>query len=428
MPGDLESRLKRALSVVEEPAADVEPRLRAAALAALPSRPVSRRGRLAPVSWRRRIGPLVVAAALVAAGAALAASLFHWAAGLTGRRGAFVSDTAARRFAATPALDGAPWLSGGAAQTIREVPPRPSLVFPAGTGYAEALQRFYDAVSREGGLPAGTHLGAPLPAGKVVSLPAGPDDPLRLDLRAPFGYLVPSGTILGPHYALGKAAVTFPAAGATGTPLPVGVTGVAPRLLACQQMRGDRVGPDCASSALPLGARYAAGSVSLPTFVGEQLPDALAAAEAAGLGLFAHVGYLPALSDGALARAGDPTGAARSSRSRSSCAPATRPPASTGLRDAPGCASATPSAVRRERSSASFRPRGRSCRAARRSSWPQWPTTASSRGPRRVPGTACPGAPARARLTRRYPGSCPGSRAEPTGLSSASPTHERGRH
>ena len=215
---------------------------------------------------------------------------------------------AAHRFAATPALDGAPWLSGGAEQTIREVPPRPSLVFPAGTGYAEALQRFYDAVSREGRLPAGTHLGAPLPAGRVVSLPAGPTDPLRLDLRAPFGYLVPSGTVLGPHYTLGTAAVTFPAAGAAGTPLPVGVSVVPPPLLACQTMHGDRVGPDCPASALPPGARYAAGSVSLPTFVGEQLPAALAAAETAGLGLFAHVGYLPALSDVALARAGDPTG------------------------------------------------------------------------------------------------------------------------
>ncbi len=308
MSGDLELRLQRALSVIEEPAADVEPRLRAAALAALPSRPVSRRGRLGPVSWRRRIGPLVVAAALVAAGAALAASLFHWDAGSTGRRGAFVSDTAARRFAATPALDGAPWLTGGAQQTMREVPLRPSLVFPAGTGYAAALQRFYDAVSREGGLPTGTRLGAPLPAGRVVSLPAGPGDPLRLDLRAPFGYLVPSGTILGPHYTLGKAAVTFPAAGAAGTPLPVGVTVVAPRLLACQTMRGDRAGPACPASALPPGARYSAGSISVSTFVGEQLPDALAAAQASGLGLFAHVGYLPALSDGALARAGDPTG------------------------------------------------------------------------------------------------------------------------
>ena len=308
MSGDLELRLERALSVVEEPVADVEPRLRAAALAALPSRPAPRRGPLGPASWRRRIGPLVVAAALVAAGAALAASLFHWDAGSTGRRGAFVSDSAASRFAATPALEGAPWLSGGAQQTIREVPPRPSLVFPTETSYAEALQLFYDAVSRDGRLPSGAHLGAPLPAGKVVSLPAGPADRLRLDLRAPFGYLVPSGTILGPQFTIGMAAVTFPAAGAVGTPLPVGVTVIAPRLLACQKMLGDSVGPGCPAGALPEGADYAAGSVSLPAFLGEQLPEALAAAQAAGLGLFARVGYLPALSDHALARSGDRTG------------------------------------------------------------------------------------------------------------------------
>jgi hypothetical protein len=308
MPSDLERRLERALAPVDEPGAEVEARLRAAALAALPPPRAARRRRFGPRRWRRRIGPLALVGALLIAGAALAANLIDWDAGSTGRTGAFVSRDAARRFAATGALAGAPWLSGGATQTIREVPPRPSLVFPPGTGYRQALQQFYDAASREGRLPAGTRLGEPLPVGKVVSLPAGPGDPLRLDLRAPFGYLVPSGTVLGPRYALGTATVTFPPTGGAGTPLPTGVTVVAPRLLPCQTMHGDRPDGGCPTSALPPGAAYGPGAVSVPALAGRRLPQALAAAQAARLGLFARVGYLPAVSEGALAgsRTGGP--------------------------------------------------------------------------------------------------------------------------
>ena len=302
MSSDLERRLERALSAVNEPPAGVEARLRAAALAALPPAAGARR-RLAPRTWRRRAGPLVIVAVLLVAGGALAASLFSWNAGSTGRRGVFVSDSAAQRFAATPALAGAPWLSDGAAQTVHELPPRPSLVFPPGIGYARALQLFYDAASARGELPAGAHLGKPLPAGTVVSLPARRGDELRLDLRAPFGYLVPSGVVLGPRYVVGTRSVTFPPAGEPGTPLPVGVSTVAPALLPCQTMHGDTAGPGCPQSALPPGARYATGAATVPALVGERLPRALARMQAAHLGLFADVGYLPALSEGALTTA-----------------------------------------------------------------------------------------------------------------------------
>ncbi len=310
MSGDLELRLERVLAVVAEPGADVEARLRAAALAALP-RPPERRRLFGPTGWRRRIGGLVLVGALLIAGAALAATFIHWDAASTGRRGAFVNADAARRFAANPALAGAPWLSGGAVQTIREVPPRPALVFPAGVGYAEALQQFYDAVSRDGALPAGTRLGDPLPVGKVAALDGSPRGVLRLDLRAPFGYLVPSGIVLGPSYTAGTASTSFPPPDAAGTPLPVGVTVTAPALLACQIIgRGPSSG-DCPASALPQGARYQAGAVSVPSFEGERLPGALTAAQELHLGLFDRVGYLPSMREGALARSreGAPAGA-----------------------------------------------------------------------------------------------------------------------
>lgn len=71
---------------------------------------------------------------------------------------------------------------------ISELPAsRPSIVFPAGTNYAEALGALHQVRLRApDALPAGARLGAPLPEGIVMAVTT--DGSLRLDSRAPFGY------------------------------------------------------------------------------------------------------------------------------------------------------------------------------------------------------------------------------------------------
>jgi hypothetical protein len=240
----------------------------------------------------------------VIGGGALAATLLRWDPSDSGRAGAFVSQQSAERFAATPALAGAPWLSGppGAPQRIDEVPPRPSLVFPAGTAYPRALQAFYDAVSGRGELPAGARLGPPLPEGKVVSLPPTSAGRVSIDLRAPFGYWVPSGVILAPSYRSNAGHVVFPPVGRPGTPLPIGVRVSPPHLLPCQVVRGRSPGPACPLSARP-GGRYAPGAAVLPDLTGLRLVGALERVRRERLGLAFDVGYFPAYSEAAIEHA-----------------------------------------------------------------------------------------------------------------------------
>ena len=243
---------------------------------------------------RRRTWPLIAVAALILGGGAIAATVFHWGPGSTGRVPNLVSEQAGQRFQQTPALAGAPWLTGGYPPTrIGEAAARPSLVFPPGTTYPEALQSFYAAVSRDGALPAGTKLGAPLPLGKVVRRPGGSFRGLAIDLRAPFGYLVPSGVVLGPQLA-DVAGATYPPLDRPGAPLPLGAGVHAPPLLPCQAMRGDVRGPTCRLSALPPGAAAAAGAVLVPDLMGARVAPALERIRRAHLGLFAQVGQLPA--------------------------------------------------------------------------------------------------------------------------------------
>src|SRR5437899_1382756 len=192
MATDFETRLEEALKAHPEPG--VEERLRRAALAALPDAESARR--LALPGWlrrpskarrlggrRRRTWIIALAALAATTGGALAARAL-----LQGgeRTAVLVDPHAAERLARNPALADAPWLQGpGGVAYIQQAAPRPSLVFPPGVSYPEALQRFYDAVSRHGALPAGTRLGPPLPAGKIVALPADSRHGVAIDLRAP---------------------------------------------------------------------------------------------------------------------------------------------------------------------------------------------------------------------------------------------------
>ncbi len=312
MSAELETRLERVLAPRREPGTEVEARLRAAVMAALP--PAGRRARRGLAAWRdlrrrgglrRRIGPLVVAGALVIGGGALAAALLAPGPSGDGRRANLPSAEAGARFAANPVLAGAPWL-WGPPLVIGQVQPRPSLVFPPGVTYGQALQAFYDAVSRRGELPSGARLGPPLPAGKVLSLPTGKTRGVAIDLRAPFGYQIPSGAVVSP--VLGRVQnPVFPSRDRVGTPLTVGAQVIAPDLHTCQVIRPGTPGPPCHLYALPPGARATGGVTVVPSVVGLPLPVALERLRRAKLGrALAETGWV----GGATRRAIDAAAAA----------------------------------------------------------------------------------------------------------------------
>lgn len=107
---------------------------------------------------------------------------------------------AAERRLATPELQDAPWLYPGIPprqRTLREAPPRPSLRFPPGIAYPEALSILYTWVAVVGTLPPGTSSEAPLPDGVVLLQPTDPGEGIAIDLRAPWGYMA-GGRILSP--------------------------------------------------------------------------------------------------------------------------------------------------------------------------------------------------------------------------------------
>lgn len=219
--------------------------------------------RAAPGSWKRapsrRRGMWIgaVAALAVAAGGALAARALLDQ-GQPGRANT-VDPATARRLAGEPALAGAPWLassSGGVAR-IDQVPPRPSLVFRPGLTRQEALQQLYDSVSRRGKLPPGTHLGPPLPLGRIAVFPSDDRRGVAIDLRAPFGYELSSG-VISPPILSGVSEARTPTPG-IGTPLPIGAT-VDPRPLAdCQALDPRRPSEACPVVSNPPPRELAAG-------------------------------------------------------------------------------------------------------------------------------------------------------------------------
>jgi peroxiredoxin len=241
MPDTLETRLTRAGARLPEPPADATARVRAAALAALPARP-----RRSP--WRRPLRIAAGAAGLAALAALLVALIVATPTGGEAPAPASLRpDAAALGVVAecadppedlrirciegtqevrdrNPALDGAAWLtSGGYTQ-----PARPSLVFPPGTTYPEALDALVENVTLTGGLPPGTALGDPLPGRAALLRPSDPSEGIAISLDAPFGRL-PSGR---------PAGVTFagddPDAMSQGYVWPAGTRVAVPDLPACQ--------------------------------------------------------------------------------------------------------------------------------------------------------------------------------------------------
>ncbi|HMN99205.1 MAG TPA: TlpA disulfide reductase family protein [Miltoncostaeaceae bacterium] len=203
MPDALETRLTHAGARLPEPPREATDRARVAALAALPAPP-----RRSP--WRR---PLGIAAAFAGA-AALAGLLVALIIATPGgddaaRPAALVPDPASLGPLAAcatpppdlavpcvegteavrkgqPALATAPWLyarTDGSPDPARH----PSLVFPPGVTYAQAVDALVQTVTMTGRLPGGTALGPPLPAGAVLLRPADPAEGIAIDLGAPFG-------------------------------------------------------------------------------------------------------------------------------------------------------------------------------------------------------------------------------------------------
>jgi VCBS repeat protein len=231
-----EDRVERLLQS-QDGRAEPRPEFRAALLQRLlielPPEPAASPRRLrwrGRPSRRRRTWIIALAALAATTGGALAARAL-----LQGgeRTAVLVDPQAAERLARNPVLADAPWLQGpGGVAYIQQVAPRPSLVFPPGVSYPEALQRFYDAVSRHGTLPVGTRLGPPLPGGKIVALPPDSRHGVAIDLRAPFGYRPDTGVVNSPGYDPtfgGLGAARLPAPG-RGTPLPLGLRVMPPIL------------------------------------------------------------------------------------------------------------------------------------------------------------------------------------------------------
>jgi hypothetical protein len=157
--------------------------------------------------------------------------------------------------AAAPAAAGdlrqAPWAhQPDGAPSIHDVAARPSVGFPPGTTYGEALAQLLVAVAETGAPPAGTTVLDPLPAEVVYVTPAGPGDGIRLSLTAPWGWIPATGAIRAPSYSLPgslsaeEAVRAAAAARDSGAALPEGATVDVPVLPACEIAHGtpaDRV-------------------------------------------------------------------------------------------------------------------------------------------------------------------------------------------
>lgn len=221
MSNELEDRLLRAGVDVPEPPAEATARIRSAVVESLSAPSMPYRLRRTAAALRRPVGILATTGAfggiavllglLIVAGPSskdsVPRSLRPDLSSLTSvgtcleprLRVPCVAGTPQVR-AATPALYNAPWLYGTSVRRLGSERPRPSLVFPAGTTYGQALDALYVSAVLTGALPPGTTLAPPLPRGAVLLQPTDPAEGIAIDLRAPFGYKPPHGTIYGAVY------------------------------------------------------------------------------------------------------------------------------------------------------------------------------------------------------------------------------------
>lgn len=146
-------------------------------------------------------------------------------------------------------LHDAPWLSQPhGSPPLDGVEALPSLAFPAGTTYQEAITALYVAVKRSGSVPAGATLGPPLPKDIVVARNA---DRTILSLTAPFGYDIGTGNVLMPGLAypatmdMDEIQAAKRAATREGRVVPEGARVSANYLDPCQVIVDGRRGPAC---------------------------------------------------------------------------------------------------------------------------------------------------------------------------------------
>ena len=191
---DLERRIRRSVEGVG-PSDELVARVRrTASRAAEAAAPTARRFRS-----RRAILSYALAGAVLTGGAATAAVM------LSGGSGATVPVTPEAEAALRESVVGrAAWLRSGyrGSPLVQVVPRLPSLRFPEGTTYAQALRGLVASVGRDGTMPRGARFAPPLPRGAVwAPSRTGP----RLDLTAPFGYVVPRGNICQPDFAISSS-------------------------------------------------------------------------------------------------------------------------------------------------------------------------------------------------------------------------------
>lgn len=141
-----------------------------------------------------------------------------------------------------PALAGAPWIDHLALATIGSVAERPSLAFPPGVSYADALRALYLSAGLRGKLPAEARVAPPLPAGVVLLRPRDPAQGIAIDLRAPWAYHPATGQIVLPSLS-----VPPPLRQPLDRPWPDGAFVGVPRLPDCMviESRGE-TRPPCA--------------------------------------------------------------------------------------------------------------------------------------------------------------------------------------
>lgn len=231
---DLEDRLRDTFASAE-PSDELVASARGTAVAAAASRaPVIRRAR----GRRRALATLAVAGLIAGAGVATAAVVLN-------EKQPAVPATPATRAAIgeSGVLANAPWLfQAEGAPLIQTAPRRPSLRFPPGTTYAEALKALVGSVIADGTLPDEARVAPPLPPGVIWRRSRSAP---RLDLNAPAGYSRPEGRILPPVFTIpgwvsAKEAERIGKALAEGTPIGEGdallVTIAPPALAACQRL------------------------------------------------------------------------------------------------------------------------------------------------------------------------------------------------
>lgn len=285
MQGDLEREWESLT-----PSEQATDRARQAVLAATPAPATATRRRR---RWSRRGGLAVALAALVVGAAATAAVVRPWD---QGPRASASNPQAEARILADPLLSGLDWVvpSPFGLAHITHGSARPSLTFPTGIGHEAAMTRLYRSVTEEGVLPAEARLGPPLPDGRVVRFPATEGEGVTLDLRAPFGYAVPSGRISTPAFSLPadlspqEVSGRLAEARAGGRALPRGAK-LALAVPACQIIRVGGTTPDCRLAPAPPDPWEGDPDgevVEVPDVGGMSAGEAAVALEAAGLRAF----------------------------------------------------------------------------------------------------------------------------------------------